>query len=95
MSNPNFINQSDLPKPRESKLAADRLIEGDPCFLTWGIAHCGWSDPIWCVGGAAGCLSLKKRQHSIVAYDAFVMDPGITSVSKVIETPRKHWVCRD
>ncbi|MBZ9709501.1 cupin domain-containing protein [Mesorhizobium sp. ESP7-2] len=39
MSNLTFFDQNNLPKPREGKPAPDRLIEGDPRFLTWDIAQ--------------------------------------------------------
>ena len=39
MSNLTFVDLNDLPQPREGKPAPDRLVEGDPRFLTWDIAQ--------------------------------------------------------
>lgn len=39
MSKLTFIDQNVLPRPREGQPLPDRLVEGDPRFLSWDIAQ--------------------------------------------------------
>ncbi|MCI9866922.1 cupin domain-containing protein [Rhizobium skierniewicense] len=39
MSKLTFFDEKNLPEPRKGQPAADRLVEGDPQFLTWDIAQ--------------------------------------------------------
>ena len=39
MSNLPFFDRKDLPRPRKGRPAPDRLIGGNPRFLTWDIAQ--------------------------------------------------------
>jgi uncharacterized cupin superfamily protein len=39
MSNLTFVDQNNLPTPRKGQPAPDRLIEGNPQFLSWDIAQ--------------------------------------------------------